>query len=69
MEAENTDTVSYEFHVQQMGRELIMQVADLKKKVFEQQTFPVENQKIIYSGQLCRASTSDKKLTRLQGKS
>jgi hypothetical protein len=32
-------------------------VTDLKKKIQESQTFPVENQKLIYSGQFTVALT------------
>ena len=34
------------------------QIVDVKKKIQSSQTFPVENQKLIYSGKLCHARRS-----------
>lgn len=36
------------------------QVADLKRKIQESQTFPAENQKLIYSGALSRALVNER---------
>jgi UV excision repair protein RAD23 len=43
-------------------------VADVKKKIQEAQTFPAENQKLIYSGQLVSSAHVRAKLIRFTGK-
>jgi hypothetical protein len=44
------------------------QVADVKKKIQEAQTFPAENQKLIYSGQLVSSPGIRATLMRFTGK-